>query len=76
MLRNFHYIDDKGKDQGINGELGTSILSYMLMFDALFQFGSGQRKSSTSSLILRKCGKNDGKPKRIATNILVPETIL
>lgn len=19
MLRNFHYIDDKGKDQGING---------------------------------------------------------
>lgn len=21
MLRNFYYIDDKGKDQGINGEL-------------------------------------------------------
>lgn len=21
MLRNFHYIDEKGKDQGINGEL-------------------------------------------------------
>jgi hypothetical protein len=21
MLRNFHYIDDKGKDQGINGKL-------------------------------------------------------
>ena len=21
MLRNFHYIDDKGKDQGINGAL-------------------------------------------------------
>lgn len=20
MLRNFHYIDDKGKDQGINGQ--------------------------------------------------------
>lgn len=20
MLRNFHYIDEKGKDQGINGE--------------------------------------------------------
>lgn len=20
MLRNFHYIDDKGKDEGINGE--------------------------------------------------------
>ncbi len=22
MLRNFHYIDDKGKDQGINGRSG------------------------------------------------------
>ena len=24
MLRSFHYIDEKGKDQGINGELETS----------------------------------------------------
>jgi hypothetical protein len=21
MLRNFHYIDDKGKDEGMNGEI-------------------------------------------------------
>lgn len=36
MLRNFHYIDDKGKDQGINGGLGTSIFFHILIFDALF----------------------------------------
>ena len=35
MLRNFHYVDDKGKDQGINGGLGTSISSHILMFGAL-----------------------------------------
>ena len=25
MLRSFHYIDEKGKDQGINGECGLDI---------------------------------------------------
>ena len=35
MLRNFHYIDDKGKDQGINGIitlvscLNPQLLSYI-----------------------------------------------
>lgn len=26
MLRSFHYIDDKGKDQGINGNFDSSLL--------------------------------------------------
>ena len=25
MLRNFHYIDDKGKDEGLNGEIILNI---------------------------------------------------
>ena len=28
ILRNFHFVDDKGKDQGINGILYSIILSY------------------------------------------------
>jgi hypothetical protein len=32
MLRNFHYIDDKGKDQGINGKvLRCSLALYLLL---------------------------------------------
>ena len=25
MLRNFHYIDDKGKDEGVNGEIVVNV---------------------------------------------------
>lgn len=31
MLRNFHYIDEKGKDQGINGQYATSTLDWALL---------------------------------------------
>jgi len=27
MLRNFHYIDEKGKDEGINGQSTSSSIS-------------------------------------------------
>lgn len=37
MLRNFHYVDEKGKDQGINGEFGASTLLRTLTF-GLFLF--------------------------------------
>ena len=37
MLRNFHYVDEKGKDQGINGGLGASTLLRTLTF-GLFHF--------------------------------------
>ena len=35
MLRNFHYIDEKGKDQGINGVLAHYSYSWHGHADAL-----------------------------------------
>jgi hypothetical protein len=39
MLRNFHYIDDKGKDEGVNG---SSRPSFQLAPTTLMQFRSAQ----------------------------------
>ena len=33
MLRNFHYIDDKGKDEGLNGKLPTSCITALEIAD-------------------------------------------
>ena len=38
MLRNFHYIDDKGKDEGQNGWLFSSMLPPALSCILLHQF--------------------------------------
>ncbi|KAL7409578.1 hypothetical protein BDY24DRAFT_345104 [Mrakia frigida] len=48
MLRNFHYIDEKGKDEGINGSSSKSI--FVSLFIVLFGLLLSLRRSSPPSL--------------------------
>jgi hypothetical protein len=90
MLRNFHYIDDKGKDQGINGARlfvcfadksthhgMTSCLSISAsLLPCMFtQFATEPKRSLSYSAMLRKFAPSAEKPRRIALNTQAPVTM-
>lgn len=52
MLRNFHYIDDKGKDEGVNGEHNVNSIqddTVSLCYGALVKSVTALKNSSSSS---------------------------
>lgn len=70
MLRNFHYIDDKGKDQGQNG---TSFLSYLLQphHGVFHQFAIALVNWSSYSWTWKPSVPRDVKQRLIVGNTLV-----
>ena len=69
MLRNFHYIDEKGKDQGINGQLKN--VSDCITADQSSQCATELMSWRCFCRTWTKSGKNDAKPRLIGINILV-----
>ena len=68
MLRNFHYIDDKGKDEGINGKSNISCHSLGSESHLLPQSVTDLGNSSSFSRMSRKFVQSAAKPKRISTS--------
>lgn len=81
MLRNFHYIDDNGKDQGINGApivlvcLTTDLPPNACQSLPDMQSAIAPRNSPSFSKTLTVSVRSVEKPKPIATSIRVPVTM-
>lgn len=76
MLRNFHYIDDKGKDEGINGTLEINKFLVSCLIQALIQSGTALVKSWSCSPMSKKSVQNVGRPRPINTNTLERATMV
>ena len=75
MLRNFHYIDDKGKDEGQNGmyiPLRLPLLSHTVCF---YQFAIVPVNWSSFYLTWKLFVRRDVKQRLIVESTLVPVTI-
>ena len=71
MLRNFHYIDDKGKDEGVNGMSAyTSYMKSLTLPQSVTDLGN----SSNSCQMWRKYAVNAEKLKRTRASTLVLAT--
>lgn len=71
MLRNFHYIDDKGKDQGINGTPSLSRIMVVSSHNG-FQSVTALRRSLSYLRMLRKSGLSGAKQSRTSQSTPEP----
>jgi hypothetical protein len=62
MLRSFHYIDDKGKDQGINGSLPSSIFDNHVL--TVRQCATARRRSQSSLRTWKGSVSSGGRQRR------------
>ena len=70
MLRSFHYIDEKGKDQGINGTVPRTLrLPLRLYFFFVSQCGIVQKRSSSFSPMSIRFARNAKKPSPTEPNM-------
>jgi len=71
MLRNFHYIDDKGKDEGVNGEYLLVRLLLAIKTNALHHKSVTAHANSSSSFpTSTKFAQNAGKQRQTSTSTL------
>lgn len=71
ILRSFHYIDDKGKDQGINGRSNPLLCRSSRRgaeLDPGRQSATGQRRLPSCSRILTRSGPNGARPAPTGTS--------
>lgn len=69
MLRSFHYVDEKGKDQGINGMLFAFAPELMRQSEIVHP------KSLFSSAMWSESAKNGARPKPTRTSTGVKATM-
>ena len=74
MLRNFYYVDEKGKDQGINGAY-CCLCSSQHVYN-VYQSGIGQKSLWSCWAMWTKSVVSGARRRRTSTNILVLATTL